>query len=118
MRSLTFILFIIVFSGCDPFYSLSFSAKNETQAPVYIKFKGEPDSTIMVEPQMEFFLNMQHGIGFAKGKYKKGEYQDWFHDNSIIVTIVSENSVKKVKKGKWKYHGGYINGKATYHIKN
>lgn len=118
MRSLTLILFIIVFSGCDPFYSLSFSAKNETQAPVYIKFKDEPDSTIKIEPKMEYLFSIQNGVGFAKEKYRKGTFQDWFHDNSMIVTIVSENSVKKVKKGKWKYHGGYINGKATYHIKN
>ncbi|MCC6838334.1 MAG: hypothetical protein IT234_07340 [Bacteroidia bacterium] len=118
MRAFLFLFFATIIVGCDPYYSLSFSAKNDTDKPVFIKFKGEPDSTIQIAPSMEYLFNIQHGIGFAKEKYRKGTYQDWFHDNSMIVTIVSENAVKKVKKGKWKYHGGYINGKATYHIRN
>gem|GEM_PF-6855750 len=117
MRLICFIFIAFLWTSCDPYYSLSFSAKNDSKQPVFIKFMNNPDSIIKLEPNMEQVFTVQHGVGFAKEKYRLGNYQNWFHDNSMTLKIISDSTVKKVHKAEWKYHGGYINGKGTYHIK-
>jgi hypothetical protein len=73
MRLIGFILIAILWTSCDPYYSLSFSAKNESKQPVFIKFMDNPDSIIKLEPNREQVFTIQHGGWICKRKIPIGK---------------------------------------------
>jgi len=117
MKALCTFLLILFFSSCDPLYHLSYSLKNETGKVVYVKFKNYPDSLLTIPPNAVAPLVTKTGVGFAREKYKSGEYQDWLFSNAIILSKENDSTVKKVKTTKWKYKGGFISGRATLTLK-
>lgn len=117
MRVICFFVLLFSLAACDPLYHLSYSVKNETGKTVFIKFKNYPDSLTVIKPGTLHLLAVKNGVGFARGKYKSGEYQDWLFDNSIVLAMQNDSTVRKLNTSCWKYKGGLINGKATLILK-
>lgn len=105
-----FLFFIFMLTACDPLYELSYSVKNQTDKTAFIKFKDYPDSLMTIQPGATQLLATRRGIGFAREKYKSGEYQDWFFSNAIALSLQNDSTVRKLNTSHWKYKGGFISG--------
>lgn len=110
MKYFIFFCICLLFYSCDPYYKLQYCLKNQTTDTLYVKYMNFPDSLRVISPGSLCVLDTKEGVGYAKEKYKKQEFQNWFSANSILVKKTRENSIKKVSECSWKYEGTRVHG--------
>lgn len=106
MKYLLLLLLSCFLLGCDPYYRIQYSLKNQTTDTVYVKYMNLPDSLTILPPGTITFLALESGIGKAKKVYKKASYQTWFKENSILIKKQSDKTLKKISQFEWKYEKG------------
>lgn len=93
LRFATILFVLIAFSSCDPFYSLTYMVRNDSQDQLVIKFKDYPDSVVKVDPHTSFKLEYESGVGYAKDRFKTSEYPKWFAEHAMMVCTTSDNKI-------------------------
>lgn len=85
MRYLTVLFVVVLLSACDPYYELRYTVRNDSAQELQIRFMDRPDSVLRLNPHTVVQVEKFSGVGYAKEVFRRGDFQKWFSENSLIL---------------------------------
>lgn len=93
MRTIAAGILLLLLVACDPYYELTYRVQNESAGQLVLKFKNYPDSVVRINPHAFVDLKKLDGVGYAREKYRQGDYQKWFEANALVLLIKQDHSM-------------------------